>query len=143
MQQDLLLVGSRLHRPNAERRCLAEISGGVCQEIETRKHRLIECESIQECFKISKLIIEDYLERGVSEDEVMFISFNHRDKRKLCGGLWFAVKSMYNIYMKKYLNKSQLLREIVKEVNWNLDLNRKIGSLKYAQHLKNIIERYI
>ena len=74
---------------------------------------------------------------------ILVLSFNHRDKRKLCGGLWFAVKSMYNIYMKKYLNKSQLLREIVKEVNWNLDLNRKIGSLKYAQHLKNIIERYI
>ena len=66
MQQDLLLIGSRIHRQNAERRCLADISVGHCQVIETLKHRFTSCEGVTVIFMKCKNIIEEYLERGVS-----------------------------------------------------------------------------
>ena len=143
MQQDLLVIGSRIHRQNAERRCLAEISVGNCQEIETLKHRFTSCEGVEVFFMKCKNIIEEYLERGVSTDEIIYLSFNHRDKKRLCCALWFAVKAMYKVYQMKYSSKSQILRELVKEIDWNLELNRKIGSFQQMQNIKSIIEMFL
>ena len=99
-----------------------------CQEIETLKHRFTSCEGVAVIFMKCKNIIEEYLERGVSTDEIIYLSFNHRDKKRLCCALWFAVKAMYKVYQMKYSSKSQILRELVKEIDWNLELNRKIGT---------------
>ena len=38
-------------------------------------------------------------------------------------------------------SKIQVLQEIVKEIDWNLDLNRKIGSKKDLNELKNLINQ--
>ena len=47
------------------------------------------------------------------------------------------------MYCKLNDNKSQLLTLIVKEINWNLDMQIKIGSatemLKLRNHLVNVI----
>ena len=54
-------------------------------------------------------------------------------------GLWFAVKAMYNIFNRKMFNKGQILREIIKEIDWNLRLNRKVGSQGEMIRLKGIL----
>ena len=56
----------------------------------------------------------------------------------MCGALWFAVKMLYMIF-KKMFNKQQLLHEIVKELEWNLKLSRKIGSQGEMIKLKSIL----
>ena len=57
----------------------------------------------------------------------MHFSFNHRNKKKLTCALWFAVKVLYRIYQNKSLNKAQVLREVVKDIDWNLRMNRNSG----------------
>ena len=73
---------------------------------------------------------------------LIHLSFNHRDKRKLKLAIWFAVKVMYSIYHDKARNKAQVLQEVVKEIDWNLDLNRKIGSLAQMIVLKQFINMF-
>ena len=46
---------------------------------------------------------------------------------------------MYNLFIKKMFNKEQIIREMVKEIDWNLRLNRKVGSLAEMMKLKEIL----
>ena len=94
---------------------------------------------MKETFESCKSIIREYLDRVVEPKDILYLSFNHRNKHRLRGAVWFAVKLMYLVYQNRMRNKSQLLRDIVKEIDWNLDLNRKIGSKKDLLHLKQII----
>ena len=55
LQQDMLPVGARLHRRNAEKRCLEELaSNRTCLALQTREHVFIECESVAEVFPLSQ-----------------------------------------------------------------------------------------
>ena len=95
VQQDMLLIGSRIHRLNADRRCKEELPGNICcQEIQTRHHLFIGCESVKDSFALCKLILRDILKKDISNNEVIFFSFNHRSKSKLKCATWFAVKAL-------------------------------------------------
>ena len=54
-----------------------------------------------------------------SEFSIHF-SFNHRRKRKLKCALWFATKMMFKVFHLKCLNKAQLLKECIKEMDWTV-----------------------
>jgi len=47
---------------------------------------------------------------------------------------------MFKIFQDKCVNKIQLLKEVIKDIDWNLKLNRKLGSLGEILSLKNKIE---
>ena len=52
MSQDMLEVGSRIHRKNAKRTCQRETRNGErCEEIEDIWHYLSQCEVVKECFE--------------------------------------------------------------------------------------------
>ena len=55
MQQDLLNLGARMHRPNINKRCMMVVSrNDICEELETREHVFIHCEIVCEtCEKIN------------------------------------------------------------------------------------------
>ena len=144
LQQDMLPLGSRLHRPNAEKRCLTEIGRGeICQEIETREHVFLKCVRVKESIESFKGIITEYLGRDIEYNNIIYLAFNHRNKQRLRSAIWIAVKVMYLIYNNRMMNKSQLLKELVKEIDWNLEQNRKIGSRKDMLILGSIIKNYI
>ena len=134
IQQDLLPIGARMHRPNADRRCNMDLDGNMmCQEIQTRQHLFIECESIRKVFEICRCVVKDIIQKEVTGQEIIHLSFNHRDKKKLRSGLWFAVKIMYMIYIDKSRNHIQLLREMIKELDWNL---------KFSGHSRSKIDYF-
>ena len=80
-----------------------------------------------------------FTERIIKYELLIHLGFNHRDKFKLMCGIWFAVKMLYYIFIKKMFNKQQLLHEIIKELEWNLNLTRKIGSQGEMIKLKTIL----
>ena len=138
--QDMLPVGSRIHRRNAERRCLAVKNDGLlCQETQTLNHVFQSCIMITESYDMIIEVLNRFTERIITYELLVHLGFNHRDKKKLMCGLWFAVKMLYYIFIKKMFNKQQLLQELVKELEWNLDLSRKIGSMCEMMKLKTIL----
>ena len=135
--QDMLPVGKRIHRKNAERRCLGKLADGEeCQEVQDLYHALSDCKNVEGVFKDMKTIVEDMLEKKLENEKIIFLDFNTRQKSKLKLVLWFVVKCLYYMYLKKIFNKEQLFREIRKELDWNLDLMRVIGSPTYMRLLK-------
>ena len=138
--QDMLPVGTRIHRNNAERRCLTDLNdGSSCQELQNLEHAFRLCPMVEDIYNVILVILNLFLSRNVNYSQLITFSFNHRCKRKLICALWFAVKMMYSIYLRNCLNRGQLLRDLVKELDWNLRLNRKIGSAGEMIKLKSII----
>ena len=144
VQQDMLQIGSRIHRNNAERRCLIMLENGqLCQNIQTLEHLFLSCESVGDVYDNLSYILNVYLERGVQFKDIVHFSFNHRNKKKLNCALWFAVKVMFQVFQNKSRNMAQILREVVKEIDWNIRMNRKLGSLGEILFLKELIENRI
>ena len=138
----MLPTGDRLHRPGAEKRCLSVMeNNGVCIQISNRQHMLLTCPCPPVGDNIIKLILSDYLERTISDQEILHFSFNHRNKKRLKIGVWFAVKMLFWIYCKKFFNKMQLLDEMLKEIQWNLKMTNSLGSLSEVLALKTCILR--
>ena len=137
----MLPVGSRIHRFNAERRCMMELdNSGLCQDIQTLEHLFHTCESVTDLFDGLSLVLNNYLERPVLYKDIVHFSFNHRNKKKLNCALWFAVKVLYRIYQNKSRNKAQVLREVVKDIDWNLRMNWNSGFRGELLMLKEVIE---
>ena len=144
VSQDMVAVGSRKHRKNAERRCLRVLETGLfCHEIENLEHLFAKCKSVSNAFSAAKLILESFLGRPVSFNDIIHLVFNHRNKKRLICALWFSVKIMFKIFQDKCVNKIQLLKEVIKDIDWNLKLNRKLGSLGEILSLKNKIEMFL
>ena len=140
LSQDMLAVGRRIFRRNAERRCMAILAdGSLCEEIQDLDHAFKNCDSVVETYDMIIQVLNRLTERNISSDLLLHLAFNHRRKQTLKGALWFAVKAMYSIFIKKMFNREQILREIVKEIDWNLRLNRKVGSHGEMVKLKQIL----
>ena len=73
----MLKVGARIHRPNAERRCLLMVDDEVCLEEQTRVHVFISCMGVLGIIEKCSLIMNRYLEKGVKDCEIIHLSFNH------------------------------------------------------------------
>ena len=84
-------------------------------------------------------VLNRVTERHISYDLIVHLAFNHRKKQRLKCAIWFAVKMMYFIFNKKMFNKEQILKEMVKEIDWNLRLNRRVGSGGEMIRLKEIL----
>ena len=137
-------MGSRIHRPNAERRCLAVFENGeICVEIQNLEHLFIKCKEVESINECMKWVLETFLDRTVSLEDMIYFSFNHRNKKKLALALWFSVKMMFKIFQDKCRNKSQLLREVIKSIDWNLSMNRKMGSAGEMMKLKEVILTFL
>ena len=104
------------------------------------EHLFSTCESVLGIYEKLRLILNNFLQRPVSFNDIIHFSFNHRNKKRLICALWFSVKVMFRIFHDKSRNKAQILRDIVKEIDWNLRLNRKLGSVNDILLLKQEIE---
>ena len=101
----------------------------------------VECPLVKESYDIIIAILTSYLQRPVTCSNLVHFSFNHRRKSRLKCALWFSIKALFSIFYGKCFNKSQLLNDIIKEVDWNLRLNRYVGSLADMLDLRsNIVE---
>ena len=90
---------------------------------------------------VCNIILSDFLDRSISDQEILHFSFNHRSKKRLSIAVWFAVKMLFWIYCKKCFNKMQLLDEMLKEIQWNLKMTNGLGSLSEVVSLKMCISR--
>ena len=141
--QDMIPVGARIHRNNAEKRCLTDLNGGVCQVEQTLVHCLQLCPGIQEVHNSLIEILSRFLDREVNSQQLITLSFNQRSKKRLKCALWFAVKVMFLIFQEKILNKSQMLMRAIKEIDWNLKFCRNVGSNADMILLREMIEENI
>ena len=126
-----------------KKRCLAVLDNGLCQAEQTLVHCFQFCPAICNVNDGMLRILASLLGRVVTAKQLISLSFNHRNKRKLKCAVWFTVKIMYLIFQERSLNKSQFLKSAVKEIDWNLKISRKIGSQAEMTQLKLSINEVI
>ena len=69
-QQDMLPVGSRLHRPGAEKRCLAVLENDrECLQLNDKYHALLSCPRPPVSDRIVEKFMSQFLQRTVTDVE--------------------------------------------------------------------------
>ena len=97
----------------------------------------VKCERVKGMGQSLIFILESLLDRNVGIHDLMHFSFNHRSKKKLKVALWFAIKVMFKMFQDRNFNKAQILSCVIKSIDWNLSVNRNLGSLCDIMELKN------
>ena len=140
--QDMLPVGSRIHRKNAEKRCMEKLDGGLlCLEIQDREHVFRACELKGQIYRRLEMVMSKFLGKDLSFNEVIHLAFSHRNWRKLRLATWFAVKWLYNMWMSKNDNKLQVMKEMLKEVDWNSKMGRLSRFQVELTELREILDQ--
>ena len=132
MSQDMLDVGSRIHRKGAIKECKKELDRGgtgvACNQIETLKHRPLNCETVNGCYVGLKRKMAELLGRGIEDDEIICLCFNHRNKHRLQVVIWAVVKILYQLFIREKADLGSLWNFICDEIQWNITQNIIVGS---------------
>ena len=143
MTQDMLNIGARMHHRNADKRCKNILADGEeCQALQTIEHVFQECPIVIHANSMVIRVLTEILGKDVQMHQLLYYDFRHNNLYRLRCALWFAVKVLFKIYQDKCFNKSQLLQEMIKEIDWNISMGRKVGNIEEMIKVKGIMSRF-
>ena len=140
LSQDMLLIGRRIHRANVDKECKNDVGGAPCVAIPDVMHTFVQCNGIIDQYNDIKNILQQILDCDVQDREVITLSFTHRNTKRRKIAVWFIVKALNGIYQKK--GNEDIFREIVKELEWFLQVQIKVGSCQEMIRAKDIVKEY-
>ena len=88
-----------------------------------------------------KGILQILLERDITDKEIINYGYNHRNKKMLQAVIWLTTKVLYKIYLEKQFNKKQVWIDLVKEIDWNLQMQMRVGSVDSLERIKRVIKQ--
>ena len=112
----------------------------MCNELESLQHRLFNCQSIKSATYSVKSILELFLTREISENQMLTLSFTHRKASTRIVAVWFVIKALHFIFRSSHLKSEEILSEMLSEINHNFSINIVIGSRSEMVRLLDIIE---
>ena len=127
--QDMLDVGVRKHKKDSIKDCKRMVDNRkICGKLETVKHRLIECKNVEDTYNKCKRILIKFLGKELTDEQILCLSFTHKNPKVKMASVWFAVKFLYEIFLSNTKVDSdsclKLLVDIIQELKWNI--NNKI-----------------
>ena len=142
LSQDMLEVGARIHRKGAVKECKKVMGNGTeCGEIETLRHKILSCPSVEDCSgKVIRILKTSLLDKDVNDEQIMCLSFKHRHKGRLQISLWFLIKCLHAIFNRDFKNYREIFRLIIDEIEWNLKMKIVVGSTSEMVRLKSVLE---
>ena len=57
--------------------------------------------------------------------------------------MWFAIRALFEIYNGLGFNKAQMFTKLYKELDWNIEMGKKIGSFPEMARMKCILYLWI
>ena len=121
---------------------MEKLDGGlICLEIQDREHFFRACDLKGQIYRRLEMVMSKFLDKDLSFNEVIHLAFSHRNWRKLRLAIWFAVKWLYNMWMSKNDNKLQVMKEMLKEVDWNSKMGRLSRSQVELTELREILDQ--
>ena len=140
MVQDMLPIGRRIHRANVEKKCQNKLNEQqYCVEMPDLTHKLLKCPAIKNKALKVKIVLEKYLGEEIADKKIITLSFKNRNANKNQIAVWFAIRALYRIYHAGDNSKNCVLDSSIKEIDWNLSLNRKIGSAGEMMNFRSIL----
>lgn len=140
MCQDMLPVGVRIHRANAERRCLVQLENGdICTSLQDRNHVFRSCDALGQSYSALEVILEKFLEKIVEFKEILHLAFSHRKLKKVRVACWLVIKWLYFIWSNRNGNKVQVLMAMSKEITWMVRRKNFAGSRNELLELQGLV----
>ena len=144
--QDMVHVPSRNHRRGANKFCqnliydqeLDEMD--VCGHFGDLKHTLAECQVSRDKFSELKAILEIFLQKTITMDQIFFLSFRHFDKRKRKMAIWIIINSLFYIFKHKESSGADMLRVLKQDLRFHLMRERGFVPKIYISGIMEILE---
>ena len=54
---------------------------------------------------------------------------------------WLTTKVLYRIYLERNFNKKQVWIDLVKEIEWNLSMENKVGTVDTLERIRRVIQQ--
>ena len=146
--QDLIHVPSRNHRRGSSKVCPQLVQDqdsdifAVCGKFGDLKHSLTECLASRDKFSFLREILETFLDRKISTEEVIFLSFRHYDEKKIKMGTWFVVKSLGYIFRNIKSECEEMVLVLKQELYYHQLLERGFVPKKYLLEMLEIVENW-
>ena len=112
----------------------------ICGQFGDLKHTLAECQISQEKFLELKAILELFLRKTLTMDQIVFLSFRHFDKKKRKMGVWMIINSLYYIFHHKESRCEDMLRVLKQDLYFHLMRERGFVPEVYISKVLEIIE---
>ena len=134
--QDLLPVKGRIHRANADKRCLREKDGMTCTIIQDRTHFFSECSIIKADFNKFVTLMSKISCKKLSSKQIMHLSISLKCKRRLKLVLFIIIRYLYMMFHENLTDCKEMMKRIVKELEFyekyrfEMTLFNDYGSIK-------------
>ena len=78
---------------------------------------------------------------NLCDKEIINYGYNHRNKKVLQAVIWLTTKVLYKIYLERQFNKQQVWIDLVKEIDWNLQMQMRVGTVDSLERIKRVIKQ--
>ena len=140
LSQDILPVRGRIHRKNADKRCLRPIQNGYCDLIQDRIHFFISCTAISNTFRMFKELVIHFLDKNYSDLEILHLSFSVQNKKATRVAVWFVVKFLFFVFEENMTEFGSILGKIKNDVEYSRCLGIKLYLSREMDLLEEIID---
>ena len=143
--QDMLDVGARKHKKDSIKDCKRIVDNiKICGNLDTLKHRVIECKNVKDLYNKFKQILITFLGKEVTDEQILCLSFTHKNPKMKMASVWFAVKLLYEIFFSKTKIVSEdclkVMDDIIQEIEWNINNKVSFGSSHEYQYLIHLMK---
>ena len=144
--QDMLDVGVRKHKKDSIKDCKRMVDNRkICGKLETVKHRLIECKNVEDSYNKCKRILIKFLGKEVTDDQILCLSFTHKNPKVKMASVWFAVKFLYEIFLSNTKVDSdsclKLIVGIIQELKWNIKNKIMLRGYEYQSLIQLLLQQ--
>ena len=146
--QDMVVVPSRNHRKDTSKNCPRLVYDEELEEMVTcskfgdLRHTLAECQITRAKFSEFKSILETFMEKEITTEQILFMSFGHFDKKKLKMGTWLVIKAIYFIFKHKDLGCTEMLRIVKQDLYFHTRGEKGFVPKKYFSDILEILENW-
>ena len=141
LSQDMLLIGGRIHRGNVDKECKNMQDGIQCRNIPDIMHTFVTCKGTEKDFTLLKDLIKEVNNADINTNEILTISFTNRNRKRRVVIVWLTAKVLFGIFNKE--NIKNTLEQLVRELEWYLKGQVRIGSCKEMCRLKGTVENML
>ena len=82
------------------------------------------------------------MEKRITTEQILFISFSHFDKKKLNMGVWIVINVLYYIFKHKESGCAEMLRLVKQDLYFHSMRERGFVPKKYFSEILEILENW-
>lgn len=114
-----------------------------CGKLGDFRHSMADCLASRDKFADVKRILEAFINKEISTEEVIFIAFRHYDDKRVKMAVWFVINALQYIFRYRDAGCAEMLHVLTQELYYHQLLERGFVPKKYILEMLEILENWI